>query len=231
METESVEATGKTVEEALELALKGLDAARDEVEVEVLARAKSGFLGFGSQDARVRATRLGVKGTQVRTAKGIVDRLLVLMGISATSTIGKPSPDSPDTHTIEVEGDDSGLLIGRRGETLRAFQFVLNLMLARQATEGQGRVVLDVERYKERRARTLRDLALRAADRVSSSGRSITLEPMPANERRTIHVSLAGHPRVTTESTGDGDGRQVTIMPRRGGGSGGPPRGRGRTPS
>ena len=92
METESVEATGKTVEEALELALKGLDAARDEVEVEVLARAKSGFLGFGSQDARVRATRLGVKGTQVRTAKGIVDRLLKHMGISATSTIGKPSP-------------------------------------------------------------------------------------------------------------------------------------------
>ena len=178
----------------------------------------------------MRATRLGVKSTQVRLAKGIVDRLLTHMGISATSTIGKPAPDSPDTHTIEVEGDDSGLLIGRRGETLRAFQFVLNLMLARQGTEGQGRVVLDVERYKERRARTLRDLALRAAERVASSGRSITLEPMPANERRTIHVSLAGHPRVTTESTGDGDTRQVSIMPRRGG-SGGPPRGRGRPPS
>lgn len=194
-----------------------LDAARDEVEVEVIAQGKSGFLGFGSSHARVRLTRLGESGQLVRTAKSTVDRLLKLMSISATSTIARPADNSPNTYTIQISGDDSGLLIGTRGSTLRALQFVTNIMLAHQGDTSQGRVVVDVENYKERRAGVLKGLALRIADRVGRDGRSVTLDPMPANERRVIHMTLAEHQRVTTESHGEGQTRQVTITPRNSG--------------
>ena len=170
---------------------------------------------MGGGQAQVRVSRLVEGADLARRAIGVVDRLLTSMGVSAVATIGKPPADAPDTLFIEIAGDDSGLLIGRRGETLRAIQFIVNLMLVQQDTPQQGRVILDVEHYKENRARTLRDLALRMADRVATSGRSVTLEPMPANERRVIHVTLADHPRVSTASEGFGDTRKVSIMPRR----------------
>jgi len=211
---ESTEVSAKTVEEAIEISLKQLGVGRDEVEVEVVSLGKSGFLGFGSENARVRVTELGQAGIIAQQAKSVVDRLLGDMKLSVASTIRRPMPESPDTYTIEVEGDDSGLLIGRRGETLRTFEFVMNLILSKQGPRERGRVTLDVEGYRRRRAQSLNQLALRLADRVSRSGRSFPLEPMSANERRIIHMSLSKHPRVTTQSSGDGDARQVTILPR-----------------
>ena len=213
---ESTEVSAKTVEEAIEISLKQLGVGRDEVEIEVVSQGKSGFLGFGSENARVRVTELGQAGIIAQQAKSVVDRLLGDMKLSVASTIRRPMPESPDTYTIEVEGDDSGLLIGRRGETLRTFEFVMNLILSKQGPREHGRVTLDVEGYRRRRAQSLNQLALRLADRVASSGRSFPLEPMSANERRIIHMSLSKHPRVTTQSSGDGDARQVTILPRRG---------------
>ena len=213
--TDSIVMTAKSVDEAVELALKELDADRGEVEVEVVSQGKTGFLGFGGGQAQVRVTRLAGGGGIARVAIGVVDRLMADMGVDAASTIGKVPDDTLAACFIEIAGDDSGLLIGRRGETLRALQFVVNLIVSHQEPEQQGRVILDVEHYKENRARTLRDLALRMADRVASSGRPIVLEPMPANERRVIHVTLAEHARVSTASEGFGDGRKVSITPKR----------------
>ena len=123
------------------------------------------------------------------------------------------SPDSGGP-VIDITGDDSGLLIGRRGETLRALQFLVNLAV-RNSLGGEGvRVILDVERYRERRHNSLHEMALRVADRVANTGRAISLEPMPAAERRVIHMALADHPGVSTESTGFGDSRQVTVAPK-----------------
>ncbi|CAI8046192.1 Membrane protein insertase YidC 2 [Geodia barretti] len=181
-----------TVEEAIELALKQLDVRREEAEIEVLSHGKAGIFGFGSEPARVRATLLE-EGGLVQSAKAIVDQLLRAMGVSAISTISKPPADSPDTQLIEITGDDSGLLIGRRGETLRP----------------EGRVMLDVEQYRQRRTQVLKGLALRVADRVAGSGRSFTLEPMSPAERRAIHVALTDHPRVMTQSEGEGDDRKL----------------------
>lgn len=172
-------------------------------------------MGFGSEDVRVRVTRVPQSRNLARTAKIAVDSILQGIGISGISTIGKPQQDSPNTYPINIEGDDSGLLIGRRGETLRAFQFLVGRIIARQDPDSEGRIVLDVEQYRQRRAKTLKDLAIRIADRVGLSGRSITLEPMPSNERRVIHLTLADHPQVLTESTGDGDERQVSINPKK----------------
>ena len=227
---DSLEVNARSVEEAIELGLRQLDASRGEVEVEVLSLGKSGFLGFGAEMARVRVARLPASGSLAQTAKGVVDRILEGMAVDAVSTIGKAPSDSPETPFIEITGDDSGLLIGRRGETLRALQFIVNLMLNRQAGDAEGgRVLLDVEQYRARRNRVLRDLALRVADRVAREGRTVTLEPMPPAERRSIHVALADHPRVQTSSVGEGDQRKVSVIPREG--EGGPSRRRSRPPS
>ena len=218
--TDSVEANGKTVEEAIELVLKQLDARREEVEIEVLSQGKSGIFGIGGEPARVRGTALAEGGGLVQAAKVIVDNFLTTMGVDAVSTISKPPDDSPDTQLIEITGDDSGLLIGRRGETLRSMQFMMNLLLSRTPDQAEGRIMLDVEQYRHRRTQVLRGLALRIADRGAGSGRSFTLEPMNPAERRAIHVALADHPKVTTQSLGEGEDRKVTIMPRNGESSG-----------
>jgi len=121
-------------------------------------------------------------------------------------------PGQEDTVEMDIEGEDSGLLIGRRGETLRALQFIVNLVVGQRT---DGRVVLDVEGYRERRYASLRALATRVAERVSDTGRSFTMEPMSPNERRIIHVTLADHPQISTESTGLGESRKVTVHPRK----------------
>ncbi len=146
-------------------------------------------------------------------SKLILDNLLRNMRVQASSSIRSSDVEEDGTVELEINGDDSGLLIGRRGETLQALQYVTNLLVGRRA---EGRVVLDVEGYRERRYAALRTLAVRVAERVASTGQSVTLEPMAANERRVIHLALAENSRVVTESTGVGEGRKITVSPARG---------------
>jgi spoIIIJ-associated protein len=118
------------------------------------------------------------------------------------------------TLVLEVIGEELGLLIGRRGETLTSLQFVLNLILAKRLKKW-SRVVVDVEGYRSRREATLSGLAKRMAYRVQQTGQAVALEAMPAGERRIIHLALADHPHVSTGSVGEGDHRKVVISPRR----------------
>ncbi|MBI2165411.1 MAG: protein jag [Chloroflexi bacterium] len=213
--------TAKTAEEAIELALKQLGAQREDVVIEVISKGKTGILGFGSEPARVRVVRLDPTQTLAKEAKEVVDKLLVHMKVNAIASIGPPPQDSLSSIAINVEGEDSGLLIGRRGETLQALQFIVASLLSH--TKGEGvRVHVDVEHYKDRRRAALQKLAQNMAERVSSSGRPMTLEPMPPAERRIIHMTLANDRRVTTQSVGDREGRKVTILPRRGSSGTGP---------
>lgn len=207
------EVSAKTIDDAIEIGLKQLDAEREEVEVEVLRPGRAGLFGIGAELARVRVTRLKAEGSLATQTMAVVTRLLKGMGVSATATI-RSSGDEEQGPLIEIQGEDSGLLIGRRGETLQALQFLVNLILSREA---QQRVSarLDVEQYRQRRVRSLEALAQRLAERVEASGRPVTLEPMSSAERRIVHMALADHPRVTTESVGLGESRKVTILPRR----------------
>ena len=134
------------------------------------------------------------------------------MKVAATATPRPQLEGEEDTIELDIEGEDSGLLIGRRGETLRALQFTVNLIVG-QTT--RARVILDVEGYRERRYSSLRALAARVAERVTSTGRPITLEPMAPNERRVVHMALANNPKVDTESTGVGESRKITVLPKR----------------
>ena len=215
-----------TVEEAIELGLKELDADRDEAEVEILSRGKTGFLGIGSEAARVRVTRISVgrddagvpttaegDTTAAGVAAAAVGRILEAAGVNVTRTLRAANDPESGGPIIDLAGEDSGLLIGRRGQTLQALQFLVNLIVRKQF-EGV-RVVLDVENYRQRRELQLREMATTIAKRVAETNRSITLEPMPPADRRIIHTSLTDHPGVSTESTGEGEGRKVTIMPKR----------------
>ena len=207
-----VEISAKTVEEAIELALRELDAEREGVAVEVVSQGRAGIFGIGGEQPRIRVTRLSSSEGLASQAIEVVNQLLLDMRASALATI-RSSGDDEIGPTIDIQGEDSGLLIGKRGETLQALQFLVNLILARR--QSHPRVILDVEQYKERRNRSLQALAMRVAERVVASGRPIALEPMPAAERRIIHITLADHPDVTTESAGDGQRRKVTVMRRK----------------
>ena len=225
-ETTEIVMSAPTVDEAIELGLKELDADRDEAEVEILSKGKTGFLGIGSESARVRVTRIsagrnaaGVPTTAEgeTTAAGVataaVGRILEAAGVNVSRTLRAANDPESGGPIIDLAGEDSGLLIGRRGQTLQALQFLVNLIVRKQFEN--VRVMLDVENYRQRRESQLRDMATKVAERVAQTNRSITLEPMPPADRRIIHTSLTDHPGVSTESTGEGEGRKVTIMPTR----------------
>ena len=150
----------------------------------------------------------------------IVTHILQSAGTSTTATLRTSNDPNTGGPLIDITGEDSGLLIGRKGETLRALQFIVNLMVRNRAGEMNSRVVLDIEKYRERRNESLRAMAVRVAERVVASGKGIALEPMSAAERRVVHMALADHPRVTTQSAGSGEERKVTIMPKGGSGQG-----------
>ena len=140
----------------------------------------------------------------------IVGHILKEMEVEARPTIRSSGTGPDDPAIIDVQGEDAGLLIGRRGETLQALQFVVNLLLNRQENQ-RTHVIVDVEQYRERRSRNISTMAKRMAERVIASGRPVTLEPMSASDRRTVHMALADHNQVTTESSGEGRDRKVTI--------------------
>jgi spoIIIJ-associated protein len=154
-----------------------------------------------------------------RIAKDLVRELLRHMGIDAdVVAVDNPSsmpldPTEPPTIFIDVLGQDLGVLIGRRGEHLAQLQYLVNLLVNRRL-ETWTRVVVDVEGYRTRREESLIGLAERVARQVARSRRPIMLEPMPPNERRIVHLTLRSNPEVTTESTGEGSLRRVTVQPR-----------------
>ena len=209
----TIETTARSLEEAIEIALKELDAERAEVEIDVVSRGKAGILGIGSEPAKVRVTLIEQPADVVKVTSEILENLLDGLGVDVVLNLKQAHNEDLGGPEFEIEGDDSGLLIGRRGETLRALQFLVKFIVSRKL-ESRANISIDVEGYQARRYDSLANLANRVAQRVASSGRSVTLEPMPPNERRAVHMALADHPGVSTESTGMGDGRQVIVQPK-----------------
>jgi spoIIIJ-associated protein len=257
---ESVEVSARTVDEAIDIALEDLGLKRSQVEIEVLTPGKPGLFGLGGEQARVRVTALvetarrpsedeeealpqevlgerveikSLDAEEVQSAHLFLRELLTLMEIAADVTVREPETAADGlgraTAVLDVEGDDLGLLIGRRGSTLAALQYFVNVLVTRKLGS-RVLVTVDVEHYHRRREETLQGLARRMADRVRQSRRPITLEPMPAGERRIIHIALADDHSVVTASTGYGDGRKVVIKPRGNGRQSGRPPGRGPGP-
>ncbi|PKB63316.1 MAG: hypothetical protein BZY67_00655 [SAR202 cluster bacterium Io17-Chloro-G1] len=203
--------TAKTVEDAIELGLRELEVDRAEAEIDVVSRGKAGILGIGSEPARVRVTRIDTPSDVVKTTSEVIDNIISLLGVEVVSTLTQVEREDLGGPVFEIEGDDAGLLIGRRGDTLKALQFLVKYLVS-QKLNANVNMLVDVEGYQDRRYQSLMSMARRVAQRVTDSGRPITLEPMPPNERRIVHMALADHPRVTTESTGSGSSRQVVVQ-------------------
>lgn len=214
------EFSGKTVEEAIQQALDQLGLSREEAEVNVVSEGKSGILGIGSEPAVVQVAPLAAAPAAVDSAevagaaKDVLDKLLALMGIGAEITPqANETADSPASITLNVNGDDLGILIGRRGLTLSSLQYLVRLMVSHQ-TKSRVPIIIDIEGYKERRYKNLESYAKQMAEKVKTSRKPFTFEPMSSFERRIIHVALSNDPDVTTESMGEGEDRKVVILPK-----------------
>ena len=214
--TESAEGSGASVDEAMERALSQLGITREDAVIEVISRGGARPVPgefLSSSEARVRVSRI-----DEHTARGraLLASLLEQMEIPARTSVRRgTSPRVGEAEApmiLEVSGDDLGLLIGWRGETLRALQTTVNLMMGDEEGEGR-RLILDVERYRARREEQVRELAVRLADRVKASGERYTLDPMHAYERRIIHLTLQDDDGVSTESSGKEPARRVVIHP------------------
>jgi spoIIIJ-associated protein len=224
-----VEKSAKTVDEAIQLALEELGVNRDEVEVDILSEGKRGILGVGAEEARVRVKL--VQAVPEETIPGAVkeDKIVSIIQDILQTMLSKMGLEASVVHQVEseiqeqektpspivfnIEGEELGILIGRRGQTLACLQYIVRLMTAHQV-KAPVLLVIDVNGYKQQRYQSLRALASRVAEQVAASGRPFTLEPMPAYERRIVHLALVDHPDVTTESIGMGEARKVVIQPR-----------------
>lgn len=228
----SVEIQARSVDEAVRLALEQLGCSEEDVDVEVLVDADPENEG----EALVRVSAKGAPPAQEprprpapgagradedteQIAKTVVTELLDAMGFDCTvMAVDNPSaievaPDEPPTVFIDINGRDLGMLIGRRGENLSQFQYMVNLLVNKRLDEWT-RVIVDVEGYRIRREESLIGLANRVARQVAQNRRPVSLEPMPANERRVVHMTLRDDPLVTTESSGEAGERRVTIQPK-----------------
>lgn len=205
----SIETTGKSIEEALEVALGQLGVPPERVEVEVLEEPGRAMMGLVGTDARIRVTVLRENALE---AERLLVEMLRLMDIEATVEHRLDArEDGPAI--LDVRGPDLGLLIGWRGDTLRALQLLVNTMVRQAMPEG-GAVVVDVERYRARREDSVREVAIRAADRAKRNQERVGLEPMQPYERRAVHTALADDPDITTESEGEEPERRVVIIPK-----------------
>ena len=182
--------TAKTVDEAVTKALIELETTSDKLEYEVVEKGSAGFLGIGAKPAIIRAKK---KETLEDRAIDFLSQVF-------------------DAMNIDLSGEDMGILIGKRGQTLDSLQYLVSLVVNKKS-ENYVRVKLDTENYRERRKETLETLAKNIAYKVKRTKRSVSLEPMNPYERRIIHAALQDFNGVTTYSTGTEPGRRVVIAP------------------
>ncbi|HSW58368.1 MAG TPA: RNA-binding cell elongation regulator Jag/EloR [Dehalococcoidales bacterium] len=220
---ERLEITARTVEEAIKKASAALNLTEDRLKIEVVSEGRSGVLGIGASDARILASAvdfesIGANNEQVEEARQYVQELLNKLGLKGTIEVNMPEEELDEEGEVNpvvfnLTGPEMSGLIGRRGQTLDSFQYILRLILSRK-TRSRIPVIIDVDNYKKRRLEELRAMALNVAEQVKARKNTIRLEPMPAYERRIIHTTLANDTEVVTESTGEGESRKVVVFPR-----------------
>ncbi|SCZ01039.1 spoIIIJ-associated protein [Paenibacillus polysaccharolyticus] len=224
--------SGKTVEDAVNQGLAELGVSRDKVEIQVLEQPSKGFLGlFGVKAAKVEVSLLPVseaapqpikpatpepeieallEGVAVHNpyeeAAAFLKEVAAGMGLDVEVHIKKQR----DGHIFNISGEDLGMIIGRRGQTLDALQYLTNIV-ANRYSESFVRIVLDAENFRQRRRKTLEDLAERLAGQAIRTGKEVVLEPMPPLERKVIHAKLQNHPQIKTLSKGEEPNRRVVI--------------------
>jgi len=204
----TVEATGKTVEDAIQKALDELKIEKRNAEINILSEPTPGFFGIiGSREAKVRVS---IKSSPEEFIPSFLAGLLELMKIRADIHYKESRENN---RYYQIKGKNLGTLIGKRGQTLNSIQYLLNIAYHRNFNTRE-RIVLDVENYRKRRERTLKRLALSMADKATRLGKRVVMEPMTPQERRIIHLTLADNNKIETYSTGEDPNRKVVISPK-----------------
>ena len=210
----SAEGRGRTLDEAVDAALIELQESRRHVDVKILSETAEETLVevtvIDESAAVAAAAPQAAPNGKAEAARALVEGLLKHMGVRAMVSVRSGA----EPITLDISGRDLGALIGWRGETLRALQSVTNVMVGKHLAEGE-RVIVDVERYRQRREHTVREIAVRAARQVKMTGDAITLDAMQPFERRAIHLALEGDPDVTSSSIGEEPERRVVVGPRK----------------
>jgi spoIIIJ-associated protein len=202
-----VQVTGKTVEEAVAAALEQLQTSKEQVEVKILEDSKKGFFGLGGKPAVVEVT---VKADPVKTAIEYLQDVTSKMGVPVTISQRQEN----DHLVLDLTGEKIAILIGKRGQTLNALQLLTNMVANSDPEAKHVKIVLDAENYRTRRQESLERLAEHSAQKVFITKKSFALEPMPANERKVIHLALKENRDVETTSEGVEPFRKVVIRPK-----------------
>lgn len=197
--------TGKTIEDAVNSALEQWNVTEDRVKVSIIEEPAKALFGlFGGKEAVVEVTLIDDPLTK---AEAFLNDVFVKMGLDITID----QIETEHGYTLNLSGPELAVIIGRRGQTLDALQYLVNIIANRQSKH-RIRMMLDAENFRERREKTLQQLALRLAQRVIKTGREVMIEPMPASERKIIHAYLQNHPKVKTYSKGEEPYRRVVII-------------------
>ena len=219
-----IEQEGKTVEEALKLGLEALGLSEEEVTVEIIEREKSGFLGIGSKPAKVKLTALeeqeepaeenpAKKSVENSEAGKKVKEFLSNVFEKMNLEVNIEYTTGEKEISIILSGDEMGAVIGRRGETLDALQYLTTLAV-NKSSEDYYKISLDTENYRSEREKTLQNLALRLAEKAKRNRRNVSLEPMNAYERKIIHSALQEDDMIQTYSVGEEPNRKIIISPK-----------------
>jgi len=230
-----VETEGDTIDEAIENALKILGVERDKVTVDILAEGKRGFLGIGGQKARVRdalrkslftdkeeehgeehpVLEKGLSRDEVtaiaQKGKEVLSEIVRLMGFRAN--IETKAGETAEEVILDIHADNGALLIGHRGQTLEALQYLLTRILSERQGREAPQLIVDAENYSERRRKSLEDMALRLGEKAKRQRKTVTVDAMSAADRRIIHLALQDDPWLTTKSLGKGAYRRLLIIP------------------
>lgn len=206
---EFIEISAKTVADAVTLACQQLAITSEKLEYEVVDEGKAGILGFGAKPAIIKAR---VKATLEDNVKFFLNDVFAAMNIEVVVNVEYDEKER--NMNIDLAGEDMGMLIGKRGQTLDSLQYLVSLVVNKE-TEEYVRVKVDTENYRERRKATLENLAKNMAHKVKRIRRNVSLEPMNPYERRIIHAALQDDKYVTTHSEGDEPYRRVVITPKR----------------
>ena len=200
---------GKNVEEAITNACESLGITSDKLEYEVVEEGKSGLLGIGKKNAVIKARE---KANAKDIAKGFLKEVLNSMNLPVSIEVNEEETEDGSTINIEIIGENMGVLIGKRGQTLDSLQYLTSLVVNKESDDKFSRVRLDTENYRERRQQTLENLAKNIAKKVKRIKKPVALEPMNPYERRIIHSALQDDKYCTTRSEGEEPYRHVVVV-------------------
>ena len=203
----SIEIEGKTTEEAIEKACKHFHLSQDELDIEILESRPTGIFGIvGTKKARIRVTPKKDSSLVVaqETLKGIISLIAADTRISAEK--------KGDDVVLNIQGNNTGILIGRKGKTLEALEFIVNKAVNR-TSEKKVRVIVDSENYRKRREEALQTLALNMGEKAKKTKKTVTTDPISPRDRRIVHLALKGDSQVSTKSEGEGLFKRVSIIP------------------